>query len=138
MASTKEEKVTTVSAKEVATNILEDMMKQGEFTQARSKEELSKQEKEEWEHVRKLFRKAVKVKNELNDFGLYNDMVDYLTNLVDIYSGKFVARPLSESELKQLEYLFKEYKKVKDEGSNSIVASVGRHGISVSFRPEEK
>ena len=45
---------------------------------------------------------------------------------------------LSESELKQLEYLFKEYKKVKDEGSNSIVASVGRHGISVSFRPEEK
>lgn len=138
MASTKEEKVTSVSAKEVATNILEDMMKQGEFTQARSKEELSKQEKEEWEHVRKLFRKAVKVKNELNDFGLYNDMVDYLTNLVDIYSGKFVARPLSESELKQLEYLFKEYKKVKDEGSNSIVASVGRHGISVSFRPEEK
>ena len=138
MASTKEEKVTTVSAKEVATNILEDMMKQGEFTQARSKEELSKQEKEEWEHVRKLFRKAVKVKNELNDFGLYNDMVDYLTNLVDIYSGKFVARPLSESELKQLEYLFKEYKKVKDEGSNSIVASVERHGISVSFRPEEK
>lgn len=138
MASTKEEKVTTVSAKEVATNILEAMMKQGEFTQARSKEELSKQEKEEWEHVRKLFRKAVKVKNELNDFGLYNDMVDYLTNLVDIYSGKFVARPLSESELKQLEYLFKEYRKVKDEGSNSIVASVGRHGISVSFRPEEK
>ncbi len=138
MASTKEEKVTSVSAKEVATNILEAMMKQGEFTQARSKEELSKQEKEEWEHVRKLFRKAVKVKNELNDFGLYNDMVDYLTNLVDIYSGKFVARPLSESELKQLEYLFKEYKKVKDEGSNSIVASVGRHGISVSFRPEEK
>ena len=138
MASTKEEKVTSVSAKEVATNILEAMMKQGEFTQARSKEELSKQEKAEWEHVRKLFRKAVKVKNELNDFGLYNDMVDYLTNLVDIYSGKFVARPLSESELKQLEYLFKEYKKVKDEGSNSIVASVGRHGISVSFRPEEK
>ena len=138
MANTKEEKVTSVSAKEVATNILEDMMKQGEFIQARSKEELSKQEKEEWEHVRKLFRKAVKVKNELNDFGLYNDMVDYLTNLVDIYSGKFVARPLSESELKQLEYLFKEYKKVKDEGSNSIVASVGRHGISVSFRPEEK
>ncbi len=138
MASTKEEKVTSVSAKEVATNILEAMMKQGEFTQARSKEELSKQEKEEWEHVRKLFRKAVKVKNELNDFGLYNDMVDYLTNLVDIYSGKFVARPLSESELKQLEYLFKEYRKVKDEGSNSIVASVGRHGISVSFRPEEK
>lgn len=138
MANTKEEKVTSVSAKEVATNILEDMMKQGEFTQARSKEELSKQEKEEWELVRKLFRKAVKVKNELNDFGLYNDMVDYLTNLVDIYSGKFVARPLSESELKQLEYLFKEYKKVKDEGSNSIVASVGRHGISVSFRPEEK
>lgn len=138
MASTKEEKVTSVSAKEVATNILEAMMKQGEFIQARSKEELSKQEKEEWEHVGKLFRKAVKVKNELNDFGLYNDMVDYLTNLVDIYSGKFVARPLSESELKQLEYLFKEYKKVKDEGSNSIVASVGRHGISVSFRPEEK
>ena len=138
MASTKEEKVTSVSAKEVATNILEAMMKQGEFTQACSKEELSKQEKEEWEHVRKLFRKAVKVKNELNDFGLYNDMVDYLTNLVDIYSGKFVARPLSESELKQLEYLFKEYRKVKDEGSNSIVASVGRHGISVSFRPEEK
>lgn len=138
MANTKEEKVTSVSAKEVATNILEDMMKQGEFIQARSKEELSKQEKEEWELVRKLFRKAVKVKNELNDFGLYNDMVDYLTNLVDIYSGKFVARPLSESELKQLEYLFKEYKKVKDEGSNSIVASVGRHGISVSFRPEEK
>lgn len=138
MASTKEEKVTSVSAKEVATNILEAMMKQGEFTQARSKEELSKQEKEEWEHVRKLFRKAVKVKNELNDFGLYNDMADYLTNLVDIYSGKFVARPLSESELKQLEYLFKEYRKVKDEGSNSIVASVGRHGISVSFRPEEK
>ena len=138
MANTKEEKVTSVSAKEVATNILEAMMKQGEFTQARSKEELSKQEKEEWELVRKLFRKAVKVKNELNDFGLYNDMVDYLTNLVDIYSGKFVARPLSESELKQLEYLFKEYKKVKDEGSNSIVASVGRHGISVSFRPEEK
>lgn len=138
MASTKEEKVTSVSAKEVATNILEVMMKQGEFIQARSKEELSKQEKKEWEHVRKLFRKAVKVKNELNDFGLYNDMVDYLTNLVDIYSGKFVARPLSESELKQLEYLFKEYKKVKDEGSNSIVASVGRHGISVSFRPEEK
>lgn len=138
MANTKEEKVTSVSAKEVATNILEDMMKQGEFIQARSKEELSKQEKEEWELVRKLFRKAVKVKNELNDFGLYNDMVDYLTNLVDIYSGKFVARPLSESELKQLEYLFKEYRKVKDEGSNSIVASVGRHGISVSFRPEEK
>lgn len=138
MASTKEEKVTSVSAKEVATNILEVMMKQGEFTQARSKEELSKQEKKEWEQVGKLFRKAVKVKNELNDFGLYNDMVDYLTNLVDIHLGKFVARPLSESELKQLEYLFKEYKKVKDEGSNSIVASVGRHGISVSFRPEEK
>lgn len=138
MASTKEEKVTSVSAKEVATNILEVMMKQGEFTQACSKEELSKQEKKEWEQVGKLFRKAVKVKNELNDFGLYNDMVDYLTNLVDIHLGKFVARPLSESELKQLEYLFKEYKKVKDEGSNSIVASVGRHGISVSFRPEEK
>ncbi len=138
MASTKEEKVTSVSAKEVATNILEVMMKQGEFTQACSKEGLSKQEKKEWEQVGKLFRKAVKVKNELNDFGLYNDMVDYLTNLVDIHLGKFVARPLSESELKQLEYLFKEYKKVKDEGSNSIVASVGRHGISVSFRPEEK
>lgn len=138
MASTKEEKVTSVSAKEVATNILEVMMKQGEFTQACSKEELSKQEKKEWEQVGKLFRKAVKVKNELNDFGLYNDMVDYLTNLVDIHLCKFVARPLSESELKQLEYLFKEYKKVKDEGSNSIVASVGRHGISVSFRPEEK
>ena len=29
MANTKEEKVASVSAKEVATNILEDMMKQG-------------------------------------------------------------------------------------------------------------
>ena len=100
---------------------------------------LSEQEKAEWKEVWKLYRKAIKLKNQLHDYTLYNEIIDFLSNLIEVNpskSGKFVARPLEDYELKQLKSLLNEYKKVKNSRIYKAVDSNG--GISVSFCPEEK
>lgn len=159
----KKEKLEIISPiKKIALDNLEEMYKEGNFNQvffvdAEHKDqveeswtkfffgnknnfkELSEQEKEEWKEVWKLYRKAIKLKNQLHGYTLYNEIIDFLSNLIETKpskSGKFVARPLEDYELKQLKSLLNEYKKVKNSRIYKAVDSNG--GISVSFRPEEK
>ena len=159
----KKEKVEIISPiKKIALDNLEKMYEKGKFNQVFFADEehkdqveeswtrffffiinnykrLSEHEKEEWKEVWKLYRKAIKLKNQLHGYTLYNEIIDFLSNLIETNpskSGKFVARPLEDYELKQLKNLLNEYKKVKNSRIYTAVDSNG--GILVSFCPEEK
>ena len=126
------------SREELEISIIEEMMRNNPkaFKMSHS-EKLSESDAAVWKNVLRIYRKAVKIKNgEIKAYRLYDRMISFLRKFIDVNSDKFMPRVLNNEELKELNVLLSEYKKAKD--CPSIQASVGRDGISVSFRPEEK